>query len=88
MNIQGVRLISDGEKDMPQRQAVFAAGDGDKDTVVFGKHRVRCDRPIDLIVHEADETRTTERGMMAGYFNDGAASAFHAIHDTVILRIA
>jgi hypothetical protein len=66
---------------VPERQTVFPAGHGDKNSVLAPEHTFGLDGTRDLIVHELSKARPTKSGVVPGKADDGFRGAFGAAHD-------
>src|SRR3954466_7735573 len=73
--VDAVRVVAEVEQDVPQRQRVLAAGDGDQHLLVAAEHPVLVDRPAGLLAAVAQEALGAERRVVASYVDDGGRAA-------------
>ena len=68
--MQCIDTVPEFQQNMPQSQAVLASRNRYEYTVVFGKHRVRPDRLLDLFMRKVNETGFAKCSVMARQFQD------------------
>jgi len=80
-DVQPVRAVAQRQQDIPQRQAVLAAGDGHQHALLAGEHPVVVDEAPGLLLHPGDEVRLAEGQLVLPHVDDGACAAFAAFHE-------
>src|SRR5213078_2711398 len=68
------------DQDVPERERVFAAGDGHEHVLVLVEHAVLPDRLTDLVPEEVEKVRGAERGVVAAQLEHGRPPALAALH--------
>ena len=80
IDIQRVRAIAEREEDVPQRQTILAARDGDENPIVRPEHPFGFNRPSDLFVHELSHAQFTKSRIVAGKADHRFGFTLRAIH--------
>src|SRR5580765_1360675 len=80
VEIETGRLVAFVDQDVPERERVLAAGDGDQYRFVAREHPVLADRLADLVAEELEEVRRAERGVVAAQLEDGGLPALATLH--------
>src|SRR5437867_7799935 len=67
------------DQDVPERQRVLTAGDGDQHELVLREHPVLPDGLADLIAEELEEVRRAEGGVVTAQLENGRLTALAAL---------
>src|SRR6516164_5668727 len=82
IDVEARGLIPEAAQHIPERQAVFPAGDDHEHAILSGEHFPRLDGALHLALEKLEKVRGTERGVVTANFQRRLGAAFLAAHQT------
>jgi hypothetical protein len=86
MDVQAGGFVSEIDQDIPERETIFAPGDGHQQAVVVREHVLFFDGPGDLIGEVFLKAGLTEGGIVATDVDEGLFTTLHTLHRSTLLR--